>query len=74
MSRAGRVTVVRVLPDVVRLEKTFDYVVPEAWHADGRAQRLQVGSIVRVNLGGRRLRAWVVEVDAEPTPGLELQR
>ena len=73
VSRAGRVTVVRVLPDVVRLEKTFDYVVPEAWHADGRAQRLQVGSIVRVNLGGRRLRAWVVEVDAEPTPGIELQ-
>ena len=65
--------VVRVRPDVVTLDKTFDYAVPDAWHADGRAERLAVGSIVRVRLGGRRLRAWIIEVGVEPPEGVELQ-
>ena len=65
--------VVRVLPDVVRLDKTFDYAVPDAWLADGRAERLAVGSIVRVKLGGRRLRAWVTEVGVDPPAGVKLQ-
>ena len=66
-------TVVRVLADVVRLNKTFDYAVPDAWHADGRAERLRIGTIVRIALGGRRLRGWVTEVDVDPPPGVELQ-
>ena len=66
-------TVVRVLADVVRLDKTFDYAVPDAWHADGRAERLQIGTIVRIVLGGRRLRGWVTEVGVDPPPGVELQ-
>lgn len=65
--------VVQVQPDVVRLDKTFDYAVPAAWHADGRAQRLAVGSIVRFTLGGRRLRGWVTEVGVDPPAGVELQ-
>lgn len=65
--------VVRVLPDVVRLDKTFDYSVPDAWHADGRAERLAVGSIVRFTLGGRRLRGWVTEIGVDPPAGVELQ-
>ena len=65
--------VVRVLPDVVRLDKMFDYAVPDAWNADGRAERLAVGSIVRVRLGGRRLRAWVTEVGVDPPAGVKLQ-
>ncbi len=64
---------VRVLPDVVRLDKTFDYAVPDAWQADGRAERLQVGSIVRIRLGGRRLRGWVTETGVDPPPGVALQ-
>ena len=66
-------TVVRVLADVVRLDKTFDYAVPDAWHADGRAERLRIGTIVRLSLGGRRLRGWVTEVGVDPPPGVELQ-
>ena len=65
--------VVRVRPDVVTLNKTFDYAVPDAWHADGRAERLAIGTIVRVKLGGRRLRAWITEVGVEPPEGVELQ-
>ena len=65
--------VVRVRPDVVTLNKTFDYAVPDAWHADGRAERLAIGTIVRVKLGRRRLRAWITEVGVEPPEGVELQ-
>ena len=65
--------VVRVLPDVVGLDKTLDYAVPDAWQADGRAQRLAVGSIVRIPLGSRRERGWVIGVDIEPPPGVELK-
>ena len=64
---------VRVLPDVVTLDKTFDYAVPDAWHADGRADRLAVGSIVRVDLSGRRVRGWVTEVGADPVDGMALR-
>ena len=63
----------RVLPDVVRLDKTFDYSVPAAWHDDGRAGRLAVGSIVRFTLGSRRMRGWVTEVGVDPPAGVELQ-
>ena len=70
---ASTVLVVRVVPDVVRLDRTFDYAVPEAWHADGRAERLAVGSIVRFTLGRRRLRGWVEEVGVYPPDGVALQ-
>ena len=69
---AAEVVVVRVLPDVVRLDKTFDYAVPSAWHVDGRADRLAVGSIVRISLGGRRLRGWITEVGVDPPAGVEV--
>ncbi len=65
--------VVRVLPDVVGLDKRLYYAVPDTWHADGRAGRLAVGSIVRIPLGGRRERGWVTGVDVEPPPGMELK-
>lgn len=65
--------VVRVLPDQAAIDKTFDYVVPDAWRADGRAAGLHVGSRVRVVLHGRRVGGWVLELDAEPPPGVTLR-
>ncbi len=56
---AGRVC--RVRPDVPALDRAFDYLVPEEL-----AQRVRVGSIVRVGLHGRRVRGWVVEDDVTP--------
>ncbi len=70
---AAPALVVRVLPDVVGLDREFDYAVPDAWQADGRAGRLAVGSIVRITLGGRRLRGWVTDVGVDPPPDVELQ-
>ena len=64
--------VVRVIPDVLGINREFDYFVPEVWEADGRSERLAIGSMVRVSLAGRRVRAWVCAVDVEPPVGVEL--
>ncbi len=56
----------RVLTDVAAIDREFDYHVPAAWHRDGRAARLAVGTMVRVALQGRRVGAWVTECDPAP--------
>lgn len=66
----------RVLTDVVAVDREFDYEVPESWQTDGRAARLAVGTMVRVVLKGRRVGGWVTACDpeAEGRPGAaELQ-
>jgi primosomal protein N' (replication factor Y) len=61
--------IIRVVPDVAGLDgKSFDYLVPE----DLRDQ-VRVGGIVRVALQGRRVRAWVTDVDVPPAPGVSLK-
>lgn len=50
--------VCRVAVDVLAVERLFDYTVPE-----GLSDIVGIGTIVRVNLGGRRVRAWVVDDD-----------
>ncbi len=61
--------VVRVLPDVSGLNKAFDYFVP----ADLSGPPISVGSLVRVQLHGRRTAGWVVAVDVEPPEGVKLE-
>lgn len=51
-------TVARVLPNVTGLDKQFDYLVPAALVGD-----VHVGSLVRVELHGRRIGGWVVALD-----------
>lgn len=48
--------------------KPFDYLVP-----DHLAARVQVGTMVRVDLAGRRLAGWVVDDGVEPPPGKKLR-
>ncbi len=64
--------VVRVLPDVIGIDREFDYVVPTSWEADGRAERVVVGAMVRVPLAGRRVDGWVTAMEVEPEPGVRL--
>lgn len=64
--------VVRVLPDVLAIDREFDYLVPLAWDDDGRGSRIEVGSMVRVPLAGRRVAGWVTAIDVEPEPGVAL--
>ncbi len=60
--------VVRVLPDVSALRKTFDYSVPAVL-----GELVRVGSLVRIVLGGRRVGGWVVEDHVVPAPGVVLR-
>lgn len=57
---------------MITLDKTFDYLVPHDWHSDGRADRLSVGSVVRVDLQGRRVRGWVISIAGDSSAGVEL--
>lgn len=49
-----------MLPDVTGLDKVFDYSIP-----DDLADDITVGTIVRVELHGRRIGGWVVAILAE---------
>jgi primosomal protein N' (replication factor Y) len=62
----GQQRVVRVLPDVPAIDKEFDYLVPAG-------VAVEVGDVVRIELHGRRVGAWVLEVDVEPAPGVALR-
>lgn len=64
--QTGRV--VRVLPEGAAIAKEFDYSVPEAL-----AERVQVGSLVRIQLGPRRVGGWVVADGVEPPRGVDLR-
>ncbi len=64
---------VRVQPDITSVTGAFDYEVPSAWEADGRADRVAVGSMVRVDFSGRRTAGWVVATDVEPTADVEIR-
>ena len=58
---------VRVLPDVPAIDKTFDYLVPDAF-----GDQVRVGTVVRIALHGRRVGGWVVDDWVEPPPGVTL--
>ncbi len=59
---------VRVLPDVAGLDKSFDYLVPPPWR-----DQVRVGTRVRVPLHGRRVGAWVIETAVSPPAGVTLK-
>jgi primosomal protein N' (replication factor Y) (superfamily II helicase) len=58
------VTIARVLPNVIGLDRHFDYLVPEPL-----SEQIAIGSIVRVPLHGRRVGGWVIELDPAADPG-----
>lgn len=67
MTRAspdGASLAVRVVPDVTGVDRTFLYQVDAALG-------IRVGTIVRINLAGRKVHAWVIEVGAEVPNGIE---
>ena len=60
----GAFLAVRVVPDVSGVDRTFLYLVEAS-------PEIRVGTIVRVNLAGRKVRAWVIAVGVEVPPGIE---
>ncbi len=59
-------TVARVLPNVTGLDKQFDYFVPPEY-----VGKVEVGSIVRAELHGRRIGGWVVALDPPDALAIE---
>ncbi|MCY3636090.1 MAG: hypothetical protein OXH23_10830 [bacterium] len=59
---------VRVLTDVIAIDKEFTYAVPDGWADD---PRFSVGAMVRVALHGRRVGGWITEVGVEAPEGLD---
>lgn len=57
-------TIVRVVPDVSGIDKLFDYVVPSKLEAVVR-----IGDRVRIDLNGRRVGGWVVDMGTYGTVG-----
>ncbi|MEM9035166.1 MAG: hypothetical protein AAGD18_11285 [Actinomycetota bacterium] len=55
---------VRVLPDEPAIDRVFDYLVPDD-------APVEVGDVVRIDLGPRRVGGWILEVDAEATDGVQ---
>ena len=68
LAREGLTLVARVVPDVTGLDKTFDYLVPDALR-----DRVAVGTLVRVPLHGRRVGGWVVSLGA-PDPAVPAEK
>ena len=64
-SLGGRI--VRVVPDVSGVNKVFDYLVPET------LKNVKVGSVVRVELHGRRVDAWVVSEVEYPSSDINFK-
>ena len=50
--------IARVLPNVTGLNKSFDYSIPDDL-LSGASPRIGVGTVVRVDLHGRRIGGWV---------------
>ena len=59
--------VATVVPDVTGLDKSFDYLIPPALDA-----HVRVGTIVRVELHGRRIGGWVASIGAVSSDGRPL--
>ena len=62
----GEPRVVRVLPEVVGIDKEFDYLVPDGVEAF-------VGDVVRIQLNGRRVGGWITAVDVVAEPDVKLR-
>jgi len=56
--------IARVVPDVTGLDKEFDYLIP-----DDLGAAVEVGTIVRVELHGRRIGGWVASISEVTTDG-----
>jgi primosomal protein N' (replication factor Y) len=65
---ASDLLVAKVLPDVGGIDRSLDYSVPPRL-----AGEVRPGCVVRVPLGGRRVRGWVVSVPVEPPAGIALR-
>jgi len=66
--------VVRVLPDEPAVDREFDYLLPDEVLEASDCSEVRIGSVVRIDLRGRRVRGWVTGLDVKPQAGLKLRQ
>lgn len=64
MAASAATIVATVVPDVTGLDKQFDYLIPPELSAN-----VAVGTLVRVELHGRRIGGWVAAIRDAPSDG-----
>jgi primosomal protein N' (replication factor Y) len=62
--------VARVLPNVTGLDKSFDYLIPDDLPTPPGFGAVGVGTVVRVDLHGRRVGGWITAVLDAPSSGV----
>ncbi|MGK0479787.1 MAG: primosomal protein N' (replication factor Y), partial [Ilumatobacter sp.] len=50
------------MPNVTGLDKSFDYLIPDDLRAPARFGPVRIGTIVRVELHGRRIGGWISDI------------
>ena len=60
-------------PDITSVTRSFTYEIPVAWEEDDRADKIAVGSMVRIDFSGRRTAGWVTAVDVRFDPAYEVR-
>ena len=64
--------IVRVLPDEPAVDKEFDYLLPNAVVEASPNVPICVGTLVRIDLRGRRVKGWITDLDVTPPEGVTL--
>ena len=64
--------IVRVLPDEPAVDKEFDYLLPDGVVEASPNVPICVGTLVRIDLRGRRVKGWITELDVTPPEGVTL--
>lgn len=64
--------IVRVLPDEPAVDKEFDYLLTNEVVKASGAVPIRIGTVVRVDLRGRRVRGWITALDVTPPEGVSL--
>ena len=65
--------IVRILPDEPAIDREFTYLIPDRLIDTLGGLSVELGTIVRVPLKGRKVRGWVTGIGVDPPPGVELQ-
>jgi len=65
--------IVRILPDEPAIDREFTYLIPDRLIDALGGLSVELGTIVRVPLKGRKVRGWVTGIGVDPPSGVELQ-
>ncbi len=65
--------VVRVLPDEPAVDREFDYLLTDEVVESSDCAEVRIGTVVRIDLRGRRVRGWITALGVRPQEGIKLR-